>query len=291
MSLPITICIMMVRSCENCGKEGGIFDFDLKSRSLPLSGTKILCSRCYSTQFSEENKEYQHIIKWKNKILRTFYEGSLKQLCREQGISIMQKRWTTAVSRGGTSYRRQYNYYYTFEELVSVLIRGVSLKDMIDFCKKKNIPIREIELEIDSFYHNKNSDNSENISEVKDEKIQQILEKIDEFTPLLPYYPTELCYQLDLGRYLLNYFPSTVLEEQRSSARPDIVIDDVAIEIKGPTQYEALQSITEKCVRYPLYFKKGFIVVLFDVKITHRFLDDWQKGLQNNFPNIIIRCK
>ena len=278
----------MPKYCTNCGKEGGFFDFEIRFRNLPISNKKMLCSNCYNEIFTKENIEYQKIMQWKNSVLRLFYEGTLKQLCHEQGISTMEKRWTTAVSRRGTRYKRQYNYYFTYEELVSKLIRNVSLGKLLDFAKKKNIPVRDIELEIDKFYTEKKLIENPNISQVNNELYQKILEKIDQFKPLLPFYPNELSYQLDLGRYLIQYFPNAKLEEQRSSARPDIVIDNIAIEIKGPTYEEGLRSIADKCLRYPLYFEKGLIIVLFDVKVTNRYIEDWKIGLINKFPNTTI---
>lgn len=229
---------------------------------------------------------------WKSRILRSFYEGTIKQLCREQGISTMEKRWTTAVSRKGTRYQRQYTYYFTYEELVATLMKYVSLQKILDFAKKKGVPVHDVELEIDQYYSKKNHiEKPTAIPQINDGVFNQILEKIDQFKPLLPFYPNELSYQLDLGRYLLQYFPSTKLEQQRSSARPDIVINDIAIEIKGPTYEDGLRSIADKCLRYPLYFEKGLIIVLFDVKITSRYIDDFKKGLQNKFPHVVIRCK
>jgi len=297
----------MVRYCSECNREGGFFD--IKNRNLPISNQRMLCSDCYEKIFikeyaeneiilqekqkilQEKREEKQKIWEWKNRILRQFYEGTIKQLCHEQGIHTMEKRWTTAVSRRGTSYNRQYTYYFTYEELVGSLSEYVSLQNIMDYAKKKNIPIRDIELEIDQYYTKKKQTKEPAVSQINDETLKKIVEKIDQFKPLLPFYPNELSYQLDLGRYLLQYFPNAKLEEQRSSARPDITIENVAIEIKGPTYEEGLRTIADKCIRYPLYFEKGLIIVLFDVKVTRRYIEDWQKGLQNKFPHVVVICK
>lgn len=282
----------MVRYCSQCGKEGGFFDFDIKQRSLPLSKERVLCSSCYNIIYPKENAEYQQIMQWKSRVLRSFYEGTVKQFCHEQGISTMEKRWTTAVSRKGTRYQRQYNYYFTYEELVTALIRYVSLQRILDFAKKKGVPVHDVELEIDQYKSKKKQmEKPATAPQMNDGMFNQILEKIDLFKPLLPSYPNELSYQLDLGRYLLQYFPTAQLEQQRSSARPDIVIGDIAIEIKGPTNEDGLRSIADKCLRYPLYFEKGLIIVLFDVKVTSRYIDDFKRGLQNKFPQVVIKCK
>ena len=114
---------------------------------------------------------------------------------------------------------------------------------------------------------------------------------IHKFEPIIENYPNELPYQIDLARYLMQYFPNTKVELQKGSARPDIIIDNIAIEIKGPTWENGLQTIADKCLRYPQYFERGFIIVLFDVKVTNRFLDDWSNGLKQKFPKITFLKK
>jgi hypothetical protein len=78
------------------------------------------------------------------------------------------------------------------------------------------------------------------------------------------------------------------VECQIGSARPDIVIEDIAIEIKGPTTEEGLRSIADKCLRYHHHFKK-MIVVLFDIQTkTSRFFNEWEEGLKKHFPDVIV---
>ena len=89
----------------------------------------------------------------------------------------------------------------------------------------------------------------------------------------------------------MQYFPNTKVELQKGSARQDIIIDNIAIEIKGPTWEKGLQTIVDKCLRYPRYFERGFIIVLFDVKVTNRFYEDWTKSLMQKFPKITILKK
>jgi hypothetical protein len=268
----------MVRLCSDCGKICGFLE--IRKEDSHAGASELLCSNCYA-----------RICHWKSRILRTFFEGTLKQFCREFAIPTSEQRSTTARSRHGTHYKRYVTYHFTYEELIGEAIKQVSLHNVIEFSKKKGVPIRDLLLEIDQYYTKKKLVYDAGNSQINDDLYQKILEKIDLFKPLLPYYPNELSYQLDLGRYLLQYFPTAKLEEQRSSARPDIIIDNIAIEIKGPTYEEGLRSIADKCLRYPLYFEKGLIIVLFDVKITSRYLEDWQKGLQEKFPHVVIKCK
>lgn len=115
-----------------------------------------------------------------------------------------------------------------------------------------------------------------------------IVDTIKTFKPLLSNYEEELLYHIDLARWLQQKFPMLQVEHQRGSSRPDIVIEDIAIEIKGPTYEIGLQSIADKCLRYHQHFKK-MIVVLFDIRIkTKRFYNEWEDGLKKYFPDVIV---
>jgi len=60
------------------------------------------------------------------------------------------------------------------------------------------------------------------------------------------------------------------VELQCGSSRSDIVMEDIIIEIKGPTYGDGLQSINDKCLRYHHHVKKMF-VVLFNMKTKKIF--------------------
>ena len=94
-------------------------------------------------------------------------------------------------------------------------------------------------------------------------------------------------YHINLARWLQGKFPILQVELQRGSSRPDIVIEDIVIEIKGPTYEEGLQSIDDKCLRYHHHLKKMF-VVLFNIKTKKRFYDEWENGLKKYFPDVIV---
>ena len=115
-----------------------------------------------------------------------------------------------------------------------------------------------------------------------------VVDAIGTFKPLFVGYYHELSYHIDLTRWLEPKFPILRVEQQIGSARPDIVIEDIAIEIKGPTTEEGLQSIADKCLRYHHHFKK-MIVVLFDVQTkTSRFFNEWEEGMKKNFPDVVV---
>jgi len=279
----------MTRFCQECGLEGGILD--IRNRTLPLSEKKLLCKSCFNKIFSKEQAELNLINQWKEKILRRFYEGTIKQFCREAGVPISERRWTTAKSRRGTRYRQEYTHYYTYEELIIQLINYTNLKNVIEFAKRKKISIRDIESEIDKYKANKEFIETKHSQKINNEKYNQIVNHIHKFIPLINNYQNELPYQIDLARYLMQYYPETKVELQKGSARPDIIIDNIAIEIKGPTWENGLQTIADKCLRYPQYFLGGFIVVLFDLKVTNQFFNDWSNGIKQKFPKITILTK
>ena len=72
------------------------------------------------------------------------------------------------------------------------------------------------------------------------------------------------------------------------STRPDIITRGVAIEIKGPTSMRDLQTIADKCLRYPQYFPNGMICVLFNVSITDQLYFDWLNGMKRDFPDVKV---
>lgn len=115
----------------------------------------------------------------------------------------------------------------------------------------------------------------------------KLLQVINNFKPFTNY-SNEQSYQVDLARYLHNLFPNTHIEGERGTTRPDIVIDDIAIEIKGPTSHNDLQSVADKCMRYPQYFSGGLIIVLFNVQVNDNFYSNWLRGITNTFPSVEV---
>jgi len=63
----------------------------------------------------------------------------------------------------------------------------------------------------------------------------RVVKEIEKFTPAREKLGHEYNYQLNLHGWLKRKFPSAVIERQKGASRPDIVIDDIAIETKGPT--------------------------------------------------------
>lgn len=272
----------MVRDCSNCGVQGSFLE--IKKRNLPMSPPVILCKNCFNKIYQEQFQRLQIINSRKDRILRKMYESIVKRFCREKGIPISEKKWTVAKSRRGTRYKRYYTYYYSYEELIQLLHLNSTLDEIIEFAKRNKVPIKEIITEIESEqtqieFQNKTFSN---------EMLKSISNEIVNFKPLLPNYKFELPYHIDLARHLMQKFKNAKVEVQKSSARPDIVIDNIAIEVKGPTNEKSLQTLADKCIRYSQYFDKNLIFVLFDLQTTDRFYLDWERGIKQNFPKVTI---
>jgi hypothetical protein len=106
----------------------------------------------------------------------------------------------------------------------------------------------------------------------------KVIQEIKNFTPPREKLKHEYNYQLSLHGWLNRTFPSAVIEETKGASRPDIVINDVAIEIKGPTKTADLTTIADKLLRYKLHYKK-LIIVLFEIQVSEKKLKEWETGL------------
>jgi len=120
----------------------------------------------------------------------------------------------------------------------------------------------------------------------KERLINRIIDEIRDFKPVREHH-NEFSYQLELTGYLKAKFPNVDIEKTRGSSRPDIVIGDVAIEIKGPTRTEELQTIADKCMRYYQHFGE-LIIVLFEVNVYEPRYQEWVKGIKNTFSKVQI---
>lgn len=119
------------------------------------------------------------------------------------------------------------------------------------------------------------------------EVVNRIWNELESFRPAKNGLKREYNYQLNLYGWLKRSFPSAKIEEQKGSSRPDITIDDIAIEIKGPTTREGLVTIADKINRYSQYYSRVFLV-LFDVNVSDKFYNEWQRGIINNYKDKVI---
>jgi hypothetical protein len=238
-------------------------------------------------KISDSTKKTMQIRRWKEDILRRMYMNQLQQLCFEHKVSIMKSELKKNTSGG--FYRKQ--YHCTKGDLVSRLKNNVSLDDIISFSKRNHINIRDILSDID---RKKAEWDVKEITEIMKEQGVSLLLEIEkaiiEFRPLRNYYREEILYQDTLAAYLKKEFPGgdVRVEVTRGPVRPDIVVNEIAIEVKGPTRDKDLETISHKCMLYNQYFPCGLICVLFNVYVNQLRYEAWLRAMKNNYPNVII---
>ena len=235
-------------------------------------------------KIADSTKKTMQIRRWKDDILRRMTMSQLKRLCFEKRVST--KKSVLKESKSGGFYWKEYNC--TKAEIVSRLKNRVSLDDIISFAKRNHINIRDILREIDLKKAEwKVKEITEIMKEGKTSLILDVEKAIREFKPLRRY-DKEIFYQDSLASWLKSKFPNTEIEVSRGSTRPDIVVQGIAIEVKGPTFEKDLQTISDKCMRYSQYFPQGLICVLFNVYVNHQRYADWERGMKKTFPNVKI---
>jgi hypothetical protein len=137
----------MPRVCSHCGKEGNFKE--IKSVNLPVSGSQRLCTACSKALYPVEKREFALMQRWKEELLRRFPESMLKQFCREHDIPTSDQRSALAATRRGSRYKKYYTYHYNFEELLASAYHNASLQTVLDYARKKQIPISDITAQID----------------------------------------------------------------------------------------------------------------------------------------------
>jgi len=222
------------------------------------------------------------VIDVKKRTLRRFYPEKLVALAREYKISIP------------TSKKDQ------FDLLVDRCSKLEGPK-IFDFAERHRIPgVYELKDEYLSIIEKRDKVNNElwgrdkNPEQVKKETglvhselFDKVVQEIKEFK-IKVVAGHEQPYQFLLFGWLQREFPELKMEEQRGSSRPDIVIKDIAIEVKGPTEHSDLQTVADKLVRYRQHFKGGTIVVLFNVKANARLYSEWERGIKTQHPEVVI---
>ncbi len=119
------------------------------------------------------------------------------------------------------------------------------------------------------FYYLK--DKRKKIEEKRKENIPDFLLKLENnirwFKPLKKYDKEE-SYHTWLYAYLQHFYPNLEIEKSIEYSRPDIVIDNIAIEIKWPTNMSALKTLPDKINQYLNKWDYLFIV-LYDINIVN----------------------
>ncbi|ABN57942.1 hypothetical protein Memar_2016 [Methanoculleus marisnigri JR1] len=118
--------------------------------------------------------------------------------------------------------------------------------------------------------------------------VNRLVTRIKAFRPSRDY-ASEWEYHIELQGYLKGMFPDARIEVQTGSSRPDIVVQDIAIEVKGPTYSKDLQTIADKLVRYSQHYN-SIIVVLFKVQVNERRYLEWERGIKKTFGDVRVIC-
>jgi|GEM_PF-3363090 len=116
--------------------------------------------------------------------------------------------------------------------------------------------------------------------------INRIVNGIEKFKPTRKWEYEE-GYHKELLGYLGHDFPDIKYEFQKGSSRPDLVIQNIAIEIKGPTDNAALDTLTTKCLKYSKYYDH-LIMVLFEPQFSERHFKEIEEGITQYFPHVKI---
>jgi len=173
----------------------------------------------------------------------------------------------------------------TIDDYKDSIVSNLSLKELIEFARRKRIDIRDITNKIDEEMARKEQKELEKDISLSDE-FKKVAQCIRDFKPL-KNYNSEYMFQAELTQYLRRDFPSTNIEIQRGSSRPDIDVNGIGIEVKGPTFDNDLITIPDKLVRYSQRFPKGIIVVLFDVRVNPHRYEELIHGIRNTrFPGL-----
>jgi hypothetical protein len=99
-------------------------------------------------------------------------------------------------------------------------------------------------------------------------------------------YQYEIDYQNELYNWLGRYFP-VQYEVQTGSSRPDLIIKNIAIEIKGPTGNRELDTLTTKFLKYSNHYPY-FIIVLFDCNFSDGHFNEISNGIRKFAPHVKI---
>lgn len=230
-----------------------------------VEGARIIADETQKTL--KENRENRHISDRKRQIVDRMYPAVVKKLALDRGLH-------PQAFIGDT----------TIDDYRNAIVSKVPLNDLIDFARKKKIPIRDILDELNREASEQEEQKLGNKDSL-DEAFREVFRSIGEFKPL-KNYRREYFYQSELAQWLKSRFPDTNIETQRGSSRPDIVVNGIAIEIKGPTGENELRTIADKCMRYSQHFKRGIIIVLFDVRVNSHWYDEWANGIKRTHEHL-----
>jgi hypothetical protein len=126
----------------------------------------------------------------------------------------------------------------------------------------------------------------ENEEEYKKTPVYKVIESIQNFKPTKKW-GNEDSYHKELLGWLKHPFPEIEYELQKGSSRPDLVISNIAIEIKGPTDDQALNTLATKILKYHHYYDH-IVIVLFETQFSERNYREILDGIEKTYPNVKV---
>jgi len=217
--------------------------------------------------FASEARKSVKETRRKRQIVDRMYPAVVKKLALDRGL-----------------HPRALFSYPTVDNYRKAVVSKVPLNDLIDFANRKRIFIRDITEEMNKEISEQDEQDLLEEDSIGD-KYRQVFRSIMEFEALKDYRH-EYIYQAELFQWLKSRFPYTSIEVQRGSSRPDIVVNGIAIEIKGPTTENELRTVADKCMRYSEHFKSGIIVVLFDVRVNSHLYEEWANSIKKTYGHL-----
>ena len=115
---------------------------------------------------------------------------------------------------------------------------------------------------------------------------ERLVRAIEEFTPST-VWNNESGYHAELYSVLKQRFPELSVDSQKDSSRPDLVIQDIGIEVKGPTDGGELKTLPDECLRYSPHYQ-NLIFVLFKPEFTELLYKEICDGISRTYPNVKI---
>ena len=112
-------------------------------------------------------------------------------------------------------------------------------------------------------------------------KRAELFYKVVDSIKSLSYAPTfreERPYHTMLYGYLLGKGFDVQYEVMSGGSRPDLVVEGIAIEVKGPTDSIALQTLSHKVMKYSNHYKY-LCIVLFDCICSKYTMDETLMGI------------
>ncbi|MGC8621982.1 MAG: hypothetical protein ACP5U0_08725 [Caldisphaera sp.] len=245
----------------------------------------------FNSKMSSSIKRQMLIHRTKKEILERFELPLLKDACRAYGIDEPVRYKTSSNENRYRIPPKREDFIYTLlEHLKLEQIRSyanrhkIRVEDIMSNYEKELKEIKKAEIKKYDEINNLTVQTNENDLEFK-----ELILKIKQFSPS-KRWTYEEGYQAELQGYLKREFTNSAVEVQTGASRPDIVIDNIAIEIKGPTDNSALLTLGSKCIKYLQHYKK-LIIVLFDPIYSEAEYNETIEGIKRTFKDVEVIVK